>query len=344
MKYCMYCGKELQEGEICTCQNGMGNVQQNVTGHGNCKKCGAPLQPNDKICNVCGTPVENIGQPQNQQPQQGFTGQPQYQQPQQGFSGQQQNQQPQQSFTDQQQNQQPQQGFTGQSQYQQPQQGFTGQPQNQQPQQGFTGQPQNQQPQQNFSSQQQHATPKKKKSGKTVIVSLVLVCVLAAVGAAGVYVGITYFNMGELFGLSGSYKKVVKNYCEGKFGGDIDKMFETFPDEAVAKLSSDSSFNAMKESMKAVNQASGALFGKNYKYSYKIADGETLSKEEIENLTEKYEDADMKLQDSISEAKTVEVSVKGSLNGADMDMGTYTITCVKVGKKWYIDYFSAIGI
>lgn len=179
------------------------------------------------------------------------------------------------------------------------------------------------------------------KNGKKNIIPVIAVAaVLIAAIAGGVL----------LFG-GRSYTKVVDQYVDAIFGGNITKLWNLFPSEvqnAVLEELEDyldiedvkEALGYLEDTMAYISDELEDEFGKNWTYSYEIIGEDDYSRRQIAALEDELRDEGIRdLQ--IDAAKEVELEIT---IGSRKDNRSFTqpVEVIKVGRSWYLWYLQRL--
>lgn len=164
---------------------------------------------------------------------------------------------------------------------------------------------------------------------------------IIAVAAVAVLVVILAF---ALFG-GRSYKAVVKQYVNASLSADAGEILELIPDEVIDVTLEDEDMtrkelkNELNEELEDAIEYLDRYLGDGWKFSYKIVDVEDLSGDDLDDLSDDYEDFDVK----ISGAKIVEVELTIKYDGDEFSQ-SMEIALIKIGRSWYLDVMNTSGL
>jgi hypothetical protein len=97
----------------------------------------------------------------------------------------------------------------------------------------------------------------------------------------------------------------------------------------------------MEESFDMIHEQWEEEYGDDIKISYKIKDAKKMDKDDLEDLQDEYDDADIDIDIKQAYEVEVEVTIKGDDDDDEEDMD---LVIIKVGGKWYLDTNSGLGI
>lgn len=177
-------------------------------------------------------------------------------------------------------------------------------------------------------------TPKKKITKNTVIgIAAVAVVAVAVIVALILIIG--GLGKGEK-----SPEAAAEAYIEALSKLDVDKLIDCVPDEVLEAMAEDQYDGSLKELKKDGREEFEEMKedGWDIKVKVKVKENEKVSRDSLKKLNEKYEDNDCDIK--ISEARdiTVKLTVKGEIDGEDIDLTKeQEVRVIKVGRRWYID-------
>lgn len=123
-------------------------------------------------------------------------------------------------------------------------------------------------------------------------------------------------------GSNNSPEAPVKSFMKGLMNGDMDKVFQSFPDEMLSELSS-SAKKELKSQMKEFES-----YFKEIKY--KVTDSKELGVDDLEELQYEFED-----YFKVKKAYNVEVEITAEMLDQEYT-DTLDFTVVKIGTKYYV--------
>ena len=181
-------------------------------------------------------------------------------------------------------------------------------------------------------------------NNKNITVGMIVVAIIGLVVISGAF---------WLFG-GRSYKKTIKEYVNAQFNyshDSIKKVVKLFPEgmweQVVEQGINEGEFESegeaiefLEEQLKEANETLEEYYGEDFKYSYKITEEKDLSKKDIHEIEEDWEDMDVKLEKEIKEGKeiTIKVEVK-SADGENAVDNELDLQLVKVGRSWCLADF-----
>lgn len=162
-------------------------------------------------------------------------------------------------------------------------------------------------------------------------VGLIAAIVITVVVLIGVF---------ALFG-GRSYKATIRKFVNATYDVNAGAIFDLVPDDVIDYMLEDDGYDrddledltddANKELQDMIDQIERYI-GKDWKLSYKIANVEKVTGDDLEDLKKDYKKMGVK----VSAAKTVkaELTVK---YGETESSNTMNISLIKVGRSWYLD-------
>lgn len=144
------------------------------------------------------------------------------------------------------------------------------------------------------------------------------------------------------------YKGVVKDMMKALEKADAEAMLKLYHEECIDTMidgewieDEDDLVDMMEESFDMIHEQWEDEYGDDIKISYKIKDAEKMDKDDLEDLQDEYDDADIDIDIKQAYEVEVEVTIKGDDDDDEEDMD---LVIIKVGGKWYLDTNSGLGI
>jgi len=138
-----------------------------------------------------------------------------------------------------------------------------------------------------------------------------------------------------------SYKSTVKQYFNASFDGNAKKIINLLPDKMVDYALEESGYDQdelnellddVGEELQDYIDMLNNYLGDNWKATYKIANTEKVTGDDLEDIQKDYKKMDIK----VSAAKEVELEL--TIKSGDTEQSnTMRIYLVKVGRSWYLD-------
>lgn len=181
-------------------------------------------------------------------------------------------------------------------------------------------------------------------NNKNKTVGMIVVAIIGLVVISGAF---------WLFG-GRSYKKTIKEYVNAQFNysqDSIKKVVKLFPEgmweQVVEQGINEGEFESegeaiefLEEQLKEANETLEEYYGEDFKYSYKITEEKDLSKKDIHEIEEDWEDMDVKLEKEIKEGKEITIKVEVKLaDGENAVDNELDLQLVKVGRSWCLADF-----
>lgn len=143
-----------------------------------------------------------------------------------------------------------------------------------------------------------------------------------------------------LIALSGrSANATVKKYVKASLSGDVDKIVKLIPEDALdtalyeSKMDEEEAMEYIEKKYSKMHDQLYEVMGDDWKYSFKIVDDDDVSKKELREIQELYEeDCDLK----VKAAKMIEIELTIKFDG-NKATGKMEIPVVKIGRSWYLD-------
>ena len=174
--------------------------------------------------------------------------------------------------------------------------------------------------------------PRKKLSKKT----LIGICAGAAAAVVLAVVLILVFSLGG----SNSPEGVVQKYIKASQNRNLEDMISAcYPDDLLEKqlkkhdMTRSEYKRALKEAQEEYDDYSDE---EDLKYSWKIIDSETLDKDDLKTLNERYRDEFDTSKRYISEARELTIEIKYTDEDGEEYEHEAELTVVKIDGKWYI--------
>jgi len=139
----------------------------------------------------------------------------------------------------------------------------------------------------------------------------------------------------------------VEQFMNAMVKGDFSKAVDLLPEEALEYLAEEEGYdkdeikdmiNDMEDEMKDAMEEMEDYMG-DFKITYEIKDQDELSRSELKDLKEEYEELDIE----ISEAIAFEVEMVIETEDFGEQEQEMEIIVIKVGKNWYIDLGSMMS-
>ncbi len=163
---------------------------------------------------------------------------------------------------------------------------------------------------------------------------------IIAVAVAVVFVIILAF---VIFG-GRSYKTTIDKFMEAEFDADAKAIFDLMPEKMLDYAMEQDGYDSddLEDLIDEVNEelqdqmdSLDSYLGEGWTSSYEITDEEDIKGDDLDDIKEAYEEADIK----ISAAKDVEVEITVTSDETESS-NSLNISLIKVGRSWYLDLMS----
>lgn len=141
-----------------------------------------------------------------------------------------------------------------------------------------------------------------------------------------------------------SYKSTVKKFVDAQFDGNAEVIFDLLPKKIIDYALEQEGYDSddldeliadANEELQEQMDSLDSYLGEGWEVSYEILDDVNVNGDDLEDIKDGYEDADIK----VSAAKNVEIEVTVTA-GETESSNTQDISLIKVGRSWYIDVMS----
>lgn len=181
-----------------------------------------------------------------------------------------------------------------------------------------------------YPTEEASVKPSGSKTGAAVLIAGLVIVLLIIIGIISAIAG-------------GGYKKPVKNFAKALNKGDGKLLAETMLTDEILDEVDDDDFDDLSDTLESIIDFAEDEYGKNIKFSISIEDKEKLSKSEIKDIEEEYEDNfDAKVEITKGYELDTELTIKGK-DGKDEDDLTITVVKIK-GEGWKLSPDSMFGI
>ena len=161
--------------------------------------------------------------------------------------------------------------------------------------------------------------------------------IIAVAAAAVVIILLGIF----LFG-GRSYKATIKKYINATFDADGEELFSLIPDKMVDYMLEqdgydrrdlDDIYDQIDDELEDQIDSLDSYLGEGWKADYEILFAEDIKGDELDDIKDSYEDADVK----VSAAKEVEVEFTVTMDETEIT-NSMDVSLIKVGRSWYLDF------
>lgn len=141
-----------------------------------------------------------------------------------------------------------------------------------------------------------------------------------------------------------SYKATVKKYVDAQFDANAEAVFDLMPEKMIDYMLEqdekdpddlDDMIDDLNETLQDQLDYLDRSLGEGWKISYEIIDTEDIKGDDLDDIKDAYEDADVK----VSAAKDVEIEITVKADETESS-NSLDVSLVKVGRSWYIDVMS----
>lgn len=141
-----------------------------------------------------------------------------------------------------------------------------------------------------------------------------------------------------------SYKSTIKKFVDAQFDGNAEALFDLMPEKMIDYAMEQDGYDSdelddliddANETLQEQIDSLDSYLGEGWKVSYEILDDEDIKSDDLDDIKEEYEDADIK----VSAAKKVELEVTVT-SGETESSNSLDVSLIKVGRSWYVDVMS----
>lgn len=163
---------------------------------------------------------------------------------------------------------------------------------------------------------------------------------IIAVAIAAVIVVILGVN---LFG-GRSYKATIEKFVDAQFDANAEAIFDLMPQKMIDYALEEDGYDSddldylideLNEELQDQLDSLDSYLGEGWKITYEILDDEDVKGEDLDDIKDAYEDADVK----VSAAKSVEVELTVTSDETESS-NSLDVSLIKVGRSWYLDAMS----
>lgn len=146
-----------------------------------------------------------------------------------------------------------------------------------------------------------------------------------------------------LFGGRG-HKATVEKFVDAQFDADAEAIFDLMPEKMIDYALEQDGYDSddldelideMNESLQAQLDSLDSYLGEGWTISYEILDTEDIKGDDLDDIKDAYEDADVK----VSAAKDVEIEITVKADETESS-NSLDVSLIKVGRSWYLDVMS----
>ena len=163
---------------------------------------------------------------------------------------------------------------------------------------------------------------------------------MIAVGIAAVAVVIFCIF---LFG-GRSYKATIEKFVDAQFDANAEAIFDLMPAKMIDYALEQDGYDAddlddliddANEDLQDQLDSLDRYLGEGWKVTYEIVDEEDVKGDDLDDIKDAYEDADVK----VSAAKNVEIELTVTADETESS-NSLDVSVIKVGRSWYLDVMS----
>lgn len=141
-----------------------------------------------------------------------------------------------------------------------------------------------------------------------------------------------------------SYKTTVEKFVDAQFDADAEAIFDLLPENMIDYMLEEDGYDSddlddlideANEDLQDQLDSLDRYLGEGWKITYEILDTEDIKGDDLNDIKDAYEDADVK----VSAAKSVEIEI--TIKADEMESSnSMDISLIKVGRSWYLDVMS----
>lgn len=138
-----------------------------------------------------------------------------------------------------------------------------------------------------------------------------------------------------------SYKATVEKFMDAQSDANAEAIFDLMPEKMIDYALEqdgkdlDDLIDAANETLQDQLDSLNSYLGEDWKISYEILDTEDIKGDDLDDIKDAYEDADVK----VSAAKNVEIEITVKADETESS-NSLDVSLIKVGRSWYIDVMS----
>lgn len=169
------------------------------------------------------------------------------------------------------------------------------------------------------------------KNRKVGMIAVAVVAVLV------VFLGVFLFG-------GRSYKATIEKFVDAQFDADAEAIFDLLPENMINYMLEEDGYDS-NDLDDLIDEANDDLqdqldsldryLGEGWKVTYEIVDEEDVKGDDLDDIKDAYEDADVK----VSAAKNVEIELTVKADETESS-NSLDVSVIKVGRSWYLDVMS----
>lgn len=140
-----------------------------------------------------------------------------------------------------------------------------------------------------------------------------------------------------------SYKATVEKFVDAQFDANAEAIFDLVPEKMIDYLLEqdgyhddlDDVIDDTNETLQDLLDSLDSYLGEGWKISYEILDTEDIKGDDLDDIKDACEDADVK----VSAAKNVEIEITVKADETESS-NSMDVSLIKVGRSWYLDAMS----
>lgn len=164
---------------------------------------------------------------------------------------------------------------------------------------------------------------------------------IVLVGLAAVVLAVLVLLGWIIFGGRG-YEETVGQFFSSILDADVESFMELIPPEILEAVDDEADYENLEESFDISKTFLSRLYDpEEYEFSYEIIEDEDLSKSELRDLQEEYEEGIEGIKITQAKTVTVEVLILSADNDVEIN-NEAEIPVIKIGRSWYLDILNLV--
>lgn len=141
-----------------------------------------------------------------------------------------------------------------------------------------------------------------------------------------------------------SYKATIEKFVDAQFDADAKAIFDLMPEKMIDYALEQDGYDSddlndliddTSEDLQDQLDSLDSYLGEGWKVTYEIVDEEDVKGDDLDDIKDAYEDADVK----VSAAKNVELELTVTADETESS-NSLDVSVIKVGRSWYLDVMS----
>lgn len=141
-----------------------------------------------------------------------------------------------------------------------------------------------------------------------------------------------------------SYKATIEKYVDAQFDADAKAIFDLMPEKMISYALEQDGYDSddlddligdANEDLQDQLDSLDSYLGEGWKVTYEIVDEEDVRGDDLDDIKDAYEDADVK----VSAAKNIEIELTVTADETESS-NSLDVSVIKVGRSWYLDVMS----